>query len=49
MKLLIAGTLKGQLTAATKIAMDRGADRRPRAGCRGRRCAICGPGAAATS
>src|SRR3954454_20842760 len=25
MKLLIAGTLKGQLTAATKIAMDRGA------------------------
>src|SRR5215475_6119136 len=25
MKLLIAGTLKGQLSAATKIAMDRGA------------------------
>src|SRR3954453_4770204 len=25
MRLLIAGTLKGQLTAATKIAMDRGA------------------------
>jgi hypothetical protein len=25
MKLLIAGTLKGQLTTATKIAMERGA------------------------
>ena len=25
MRLLIVGTLKGQLTAATKIAMDKGA------------------------
>ena len=48
MRLLIVGTLRGQLTLATKLAMDKGATvthaEAPRW-----RCACCAPAAAPTS
>ena len=47
MRLLIVGTLKGQLTAATKIAMDRGASV-THADRSSRRSRCCAPAAAPT-
>ena len=43
MRLLIVGTLKGQLTTATKIAMDKGACGHPRRQHRAGPCACCAP------
>ncbi len=48
MRLLIVGTLKGQLTTATKIAMDRGRQRHPRRMRSSRRSTCCAPDAAPT-
>ena len=48
MRLLIVGTLKGQLTTATKIAMDTGADRHPRRERSSRRSPCCAPARAPT-
>ena len=48
MRLLIVGTLKGQLTTATKIAMDSGRHRHPRRDHRAGARACCAPAAAPT-
>ena len=48
MRLLIVGTLKGQLTTATKLAMEQRRERHPRRVRSSRRSTCCAPAAAPT-